>query len=79
MDPVAVPVPMSEQLLAMGLPGIAILALGTAVVMLYRRNQELNTALFDIGREAIKANLASAAALVQLRELLAVPRGKSDV
>lgn len=59
-----------SMLLGQGLPGLIILALGFAVYKLYNRNQELHDTLFEVGRESVKANEATAAALNRLSDLL---------
>jgi hypothetical protein len=46
-----------------GLLGVVVLVLGFAVVKLYNRNQELHEALYQTGRETVKANEAMAASL----------------
>jgi hypothetical protein len=57
-------------LLEQGLSGLIILALGLAVWKLYTRNQELHTTLYDVGRESVRANETTAAALNRLSDLL---------
>lgn len=57
-------------LLSQGLPGLIILVLGFAVWKLYTRNQELHSTLYDVGRESVKANETTAAALNRLSDLL---------
>lgn len=59
-----------QTLLGHGLPGLIIIALGFAVWKLYSRNQELHTTLYEVGRESVKANEATAAALNRLSDLL---------
>lgn len=59
-----------QMLLGQGLPGLIILALGFAVYKLYSRNQELHTTLYEVGKESVKANEATAAALNRLSDLL---------
>lgn len=59
-----------SMLLGQGLPGLMILALGFAVYKLYNRNQELHDTLYEVGRESVKANEATAAALNRLSDLL---------
>lgn len=59
-----------SMLLGQGLPGLIILSLGFAVWKLYNRNQELHETLYEVGRESIKANEATAAALNRLSDLL---------
>ena len=61
---------ISEMLLGLGLPGVIIIALGFAVYKLYNRNQELHSTLYEIGRESVKSNEATAAALNRLSDLL---------
>lgn len=61
---------VAEMLLGLGLPGLIILALGFAVWKLYNRNQELHSTLYEIGRESVKANEATTAALNRLSDLL---------
>lgn len=63
-----------DILFGLGLPGLIILALGYAVAKLYNQNQELHKALFEIGRDAIKSNETTVAALNRLSDLLL--RGK---
>lgn len=63
-------VKITETLSEQGLSGIIILALGYAVYKLYSRNQELHTTLFEIGRESVRANESTAAALNRLSDLL---------
>lgn len=58
------------MLLGQGLPGLIILALSFAVWKLYNRNQELHTTLYEVGKESVKANEATAAALNRLSDLL---------
>lgn len=59
------------QLLGGGLTsGVVIIVLGFAVWKLYSRNQELHTTLYEVGRESVKANEATAAALNRLSDLL---------
>lgn len=50
--------------------GIVILGLAFAVYKLYHRNQELHTTLYDVGRESVRANEATAAAINRLSDLL---------
>ena len=59
-----------QTLLGHGLPGLIIIALGFAVWKLYSRNQELHTTLYVVGRESVKANEATTAALNRLSDLL---------
>lgn len=59
-----------SMLLGQGLPGLMILALGFAAHKLYNRNQELHDTLYEVGRESVKANEATAAALNRLSDLL---------
>ena len=61
---------IGQILLAQGLSGIIIIFLGIAVKRLYDRNQELHQTLYDIGRESVKANEATAAALNRQTDLL---------
>ena len=61
---------ISEMLLKLGLPGVIIIALGFAVWKLYNRNQELHSTLYEVGKESVKANEATAAALNRLSDLL---------
>lgn len=49
---------------------VVIVALGFAVYKLYNRNQELHTTLYDIGRESVKANEATAASINRLTDVL---------
>lgn len=71
--------PLMEQigqfLLAQGMSGVIIIVLGYAVKKLYDRNQELHQTLFEIGRESVKANEATAAALNRQTDLLLRTRG----
>ena len=59
-----------EYLLAEGIPGVIILGLGWAVYKLYNRNQELHSTLYEVGRESVKANEATTAAINRLTDLL---------
>lgn len=59
-----------EFLLAQGFSGLINLALGFMVYKLYNRNQELHNTLFEVGRESVKANQATSAALLRLSDLL---------
>lgn len=61
---------ISNMLLGLGLPGVGLIVLGFAVWKLYNRNQELHSTLYDVGRESVKANEATAAALNRLSDLL---------
>lgn len=61
---------ISNILLGLGLPGVIIIVLGFAVWKLYNRNQELHSTLYEVGRESVKANEATAAALNRLSDLL---------
>lgn len=61
---------VTQMLLGLGLPGVIIIALGFAVWKLYNRNQELHSTLYEVGRESVKANEATAAALNRLSDLL---------
>ncbi len=62
---------IATQLIGGGLTsGVAIFVLGVAVYKLYTRNQELHTTLYEIGRESVKANEATAAALNRQTDLL---------
>lgn len=61
---------ISNMLLGLGLPGVIIIALGFAVWKLYNRNQELHSTLYEVGKESVKANEATAAALNRLSDLL---------
>lgn len=54
---------------------VVIVVLGFAVYKLYNRNQELHTTLFDIGRESVKSNEATAASINRLTDVLRM-RGK---
>ena len=60
----------SEVVLGLGLPGVIILFLALAVYKLYNRNQELHQTLYDVGRESVKTNEATAAALNRLSDML---------
>ena len=62
--------PISNMLLGLGLPGVIIIVLGLAVYKLYNRNQELHSTLYEVGKESVKANEATAAALNRLSDLL---------
>jgi hypothetical protein len=55
--------------------GVVIAVLLLAVYKLYNRNQELHNTLYTVGRESVKANEATAAALNRLSDLLL--RGKA--
>lgn len=60
-----------EYVLANGITQISVIvALAFAVYKLYNRNQELHSTLYEIGRESVKANEATAAALNRLSDLL---------
>jgi hypothetical protein len=59
-----------KMLVGQGLSGLIILTLGFAVWKLYDRNQALHTTLYEVGREGVKANEATAAALNRLADLL---------
>lgn len=59
-----------EYLLSQGIPGIVILGLGWAVYKLYTRNQDLHDTLYQVGRESVKANEATTAAINRLTDLL---------
>ena len=61
---------ISNILLGLGLPGVIIIVLGFAVYKLYNRNQELHSTLYEVGKESVKANEATAAALNRLSDLL---------
>ena len=61
---------ISNILLGLGLPGVIIIVLGFAVWKLYNRNQELHSTLYEVGKESVKANDATAAALNRLSDLL---------
>jgi hypothetical protein len=61
---------ISNMLLGLGLPGVIIIVLGFAVWKLYNRNQELHSTLYEVGKESVKANEATAAALNRLSDLL---------
>ena len=61
---------ISNILLGLGLPGVIIIVLGFAVWKLYNRNQELHSTLYEVGKESVKANEATAAALDRLSDLL---------
>lgn len=65
-----------DLLLSQGLSGLMILGLGFAVYKLYNRNQELHATLYEIGREGIRANEATTAALNRLADLLV--RGRTE-
>lgn len=49
---------------------VVIVALAFAVYKLYNRNQELHTTLYDIGRESVKSNEATAASINRLTDVL---------
>lgn len=66
---------ITELLIGLGLPGVGLLFLGFGVVKLYNRNQELHQTLYDVGRESVKTNEATAAALNRLSDMLL--RGKA--
>lgn len=60
-----------EHVLANGITQISVIvALAFAVYKLYNRNQELHSTLYEIGRESVKANEATTAALNRLSDLL---------
>ena len=61
---------ISNILLGLGLPGVIIIVLGFAVWKLYNRNQELHSTLYEVGKESVKANEATAAAFNRLSDLL---------
>lgn len=61
---------ISNILLGLGLPGVIIIVLGFAVYKLYNRNQELHSTLYEVGKESVKANEVTAAALNRLSDLL---------
>ena len=61
---------ISNILLGLGLPGVIIIVLGFAVWKLYNRNQELHSTLYEVGKESVKTNEATAAALDRLSDLL---------
>lgn len=61
---------ISNILLGLGLPGVIIIVLGFAVYKLYNRNQELHSTLYEVGKESVKTNEATAAALNRLSDLL---------
>ena len=61
---------ISNILLGLGLPGVIIIVLGFAVWKLYNRNQELHSTLYEVGKESVKANEATAATLNRLSDLL---------
>ena len=61
---------ISNILLGLGLPGVIVIVLGFAVWKLYNRNQELYSTLYEVGKESVKANEATAAALNRLSDLL---------
>lgn len=60
----------AEVVLGLGLPGVIILILALAVYKLYNRNQELHQTLYDVGRESVKTNESTAAALNRLSDML---------
>ncbi len=60
----------ADVVLGLGLPGVIILFLALAVYKLYNRNQELHQTLYDVGRESVKTNEATAAALNRLSDML---------
>lgn len=60
-----------EYILTNGVTQVgAIVALAFAVWKLYNQNQELHSTLYEIGRESVKANEATTAALNRLSDLL---------
>lgn len=61
---------ISNILLGLGLPGVIIIVLGFAVYKLYNRNQGLHSTLYEVGKESVEANEATAAALNRLSDLL---------
>lgn len=60
----------ADVVLGLGLPGVIILCLAVAVYKLYNRNQELHQTLYDVGRESVKTNETTAAALNRLSDML---------
>lgn len=66
---------ITEIVLGLGLPGVIILVLAFAVWKLYNRNQELHDTLYEVGKDSVKSNEATAAALNRLSDLLL--RGRS--
>lgn len=61
---------VTEIVLAQGLVGVIVLVLGICVLKLYNRNQELHQTLYDVGRESVKTNEATAAAINRLSDML---------
>lgn len=61
---------VGELLLSQGLIGAIALVLGVCVIKLYNRNQELHQTLYDVGRESVKTNEATAAAINRLSDML---------
>lgn len=60
-----------EYVLTNGITQVAVIvALAFAVYKLYNRNQELHSTLYEVGKESVKANEATAAALNRLSDLL---------
>lgn len=61
---------VTEIVLAQGFVGVIVLVLGICVLKLYNRNQELHQTLYDVGRESVKTNEATAAAINRLSDML---------
>lgn len=59
-----------DSLLGQGPYGAIIIALSIALYKVYTRNQELNTTLYDMSREQVRANEAMTTALNKLSDLL---------
>jgi len=62
--------PMFQQLLALGLPGLVIIALGFMSYRFYNRNQQLTDTLIAMTRETVKAQEAATDAINRLTDLL---------
>lgn len=61
---------MMGQLLALGFPGVVIIALGFTCYRFYNRNQELTETLITMTRETVKAQEAATDAISRLTDLL---------
>jgi len=70
MEPTGLVEPAFQQLLALGLPGLVIIALGFTCYRFYNRNQELTETLIVMTRETVKAQEAATAAIIRLTDLL---------
>ena len=61
---------MFQQLLALGLPGLAIITLGFMSYRFYNRIQQLTDTLIAMTRETVKAQEAATDAINRLTDLL---------